>query len=251
MTAGIEQSIADHLEQESNDVEPEPEKEQIYDFSIYEEGHTKYSSNFGAPPPGPGQLGCFGFIVMYMVNRNHSRARQDKKSLISRNKVKTGFKQSARRLKERTRSMLSLASTNWRNSGIFSSNVNLSTRSRHNSAVDPCPSEFEGGAGASGRQRHMSMQDRVEMYNTVLEIEQEDKEQKPKTIQRKNSKVMFEPPQLEVTKETNKNDDEAAAKVEEVEAEVHQKISVQQAPRSRKVSKISIFEFVPEEAESK
>ena len=59
------------------------------------------------------------------------------------------------------------------------------------------------------------MQDRVEMYNTVLEMEQEDKKE-PETIQRKNSKVMFEPPQLEVTNENEK------VVTEEVEAEVHQ-----------------------------
>jgi len=177
---------------------------------------------------------------MYMVNRNQRRARLNQKSLISRNRVKTGFKQSARRLKERTLSMISLASTNWRSS----SNVNLSTRSRHNSAADPSPSEGEGIASTSGRKRHMSMQDRVEMYNTVLEMEQEDKKE-PETIQRKNSKVMFEPPQLEVTNENEK------VVTEEVEAEVHQKINVPMAPRSRKVSKVSLFEFVPEEVESK
>ena len=70
----------------------EPEKEQLYDFSIYEEGDTKYSSNFRNAP----KMGCFGFIVMYMVNRNQRRARLNQKSLISRNRVKTGFKQSAR-----------------------------------------------------------------------------------------------------------------------------------------------------------
>ena len=70
----------------------EPDKEQLYDFSIYEEGDTKYSSNFRNAP----KMGCFGFIVMYMVNRNQRRARLNQKSLISRNRVKTGFKQSAR-----------------------------------------------------------------------------------------------------------------------------------------------------------
>ena len=74
------------------------------------------------------------------------------------------------------------------------------------------------------------MQDRVEMYNTVLEMEQEDKKE-PETIQRKNSKVMFEPPQLEVTNENEK------VVTEDVEAEVHQVKTELLAPRK-------IFEYI-------
>ena len=47
----------------------------------------------------PAQMGCFGFLVMYFVTKNHQRVAENRKSLISRNKgFKTGLRQSARYL---------------------------------------------------------------------------------------------------------------------------------------------------------
>ena len=55
-----------------------------YDFSIYEEGETKYRP---APKLGGNQhMGCFGIIFMYFVHKNQEKARKNHKSLISRNK---------------------------------------------------------------------------------------------------------------------------------------------------------------------
>ena len=83
-----------------------------------------------------------------------------------------------------------------------------------------------GSRHQSTRKRHMSMQDRVEMYNTVMALEDEDSsgvgtsmEDKPVATAaprvRKTSKVMFEPPpEIEVgSVEDGK---------ESVTAEVHQ-----------------------------
>ena len=87
------------------------------------------------------------------------------------------------------------------------------------------------------------MQDRVELYNTALELDTEAEEAalaRPRV--RKSSKVMFEAPRpaLEVTAE--------GVRVVErvVEAEVQQEPPPASA-RTRKVSKVSMFEFVPEE----
>ena len=100
----------------------------VFDFSVYEEGQTKYSDNFDAKP---GQLGCFGLILMYFVHKNHEKARKNHRSLISRNRgFKTGIKRSVRKLQERTMSMISLASTNWRHSrmNLAGSMANLASR---------------------------------------------------------------------------------------------------------------------------
>lgn len=104
------------------------EEQEIFDFSVYEEGQTKYSDNFGSKP---GQLGCFGLILMYFVHKNQEKARKNHKSLISRNRgFKTGIKRSVRKLQERTMSMISLASTNWRQSrmNLAGSMANLAAR---------------------------------------------------------------------------------------------------------------------------
>ena len=63
----------------------------------------------------------------------------------------------------------------------------------------------------------MSMQDRVEMYNTVLALEDEASKEAGEVTgrQRKSSKVMFEHPKIEMT-------DEGARVVDLVQAEVHQ-----------------------------
>lgn len=75
----------------------------------------------------------------------------------------------------------------------------------------------------STRKRHMSMQDRVDMYNTVMALEDEDSNDvsvmEDKMVAagprvRKTSKVMFEPPEIEVA--------HADDGKESVTAEVHQ-----------------------------
>ena len=111
-------------------------------------------------------------------------------------------------------------------------------RTRHQSHSDP-----SAPVGVAGRRRHLSMQDRVELYNTALELDTEAEEAataRPRV--RKSSKVMFEAPRpaLEVTAE--------GVRVVErvVEAEVQQEPPPASA-RTRKVSKVSMFEFVPEE----
>ena len=86
-------------------------------------------------------------------------------------------------------------------------------RSRHNSM-----STSDTSGVKQARKRHLSMQDRVEMYNTVMALEEEQdntlEETKvaPGTRVRKTSKVMFEPPELD------------AAQDGKVTAEVHQVI---------------------------
>ena len=161
------------------------------------------------------------------------------------------------KLKTRTMSALSVASTNWRQSRLnlatSTTNLNLRyrkvstylyvdhdcllARTRHQSSSDP-----SAAVGVSGRRRHLSMQDRVELYNTALELDTEAEEAalaRPRV--RKSSKVMFEAPRpaLEVTAE-------GVRVVERVEAEVQQEPPPASA-RTRKVSKVSMFEFVPEE----
>ena len=90
------------------------------------------------------------------------------------------------------------------------------------------------------------MQDRVELYNTALELDTEAEEAataRPRV--RKSSKVMFEAPRpaLEVTAEGVRVVERDAVRVE---AEVQQEPPPASA-RTRKVSKVSMFEFVPEE----
>merc|ERR1719341_1682194 len=182
---------------------------------------TKYTDKFGA---APGQhIGCFGSIVMYFVNKKQQKARKNHKSLISRNqKVKRGFNRSVRRLKDRTMSMMSVASTNWKSSRMHlaESMTNLSMRSRRPSKVDSLP----------GRSRHMSMQDRLETYNEELASDSSV----PPPRARKVSKISFDAPI-----------------VPQVVAPPSPPKDRQQVPsiRARKVSKVSMFEFVPEEKE--
>ena len=68
---------------DDNDQEPADEFVEHYDFSIYEEGETKFqaSSGFG----GKQHFGCFGPILMYFVHKNQEKARRNHRSLISRN----------------------------------------------------------------------------------------------------------------------------------------------------------------------
>ena len=87
-----------------------------YDFSIYEEGDTKFKST---PVLGGKHLGCFGLILMYVVHKNQEKARRNQKSFISRNQqFRKGLSKSVRKLKERTVSMISVASTNWKESKL-------------------------------------------------------------------------------------------------------------------------------------
>ena len=72
----------DEMASDSDDPHPR-EIIENYDFSIYEEGETKYRA---APKLGANQhLGCFGLIFMYFVHKNQEKARKNHKSLISRN----------------------------------------------------------------------------------------------------------------------------------------------------------------------
>ena len=117
---------------------------------------------------------------------------------------------------------------------MYSDHTTAAARTRHQSHSDP-----SAPVGVAGRRRHLSMQDRVELYNTALELDTEAEEAataRPRV--RKSSKVMFEAPRpaLEVTAEG----------VRVVEAEVQQEPPPASA-RTRKVSKVSMFEFVPEE----
>ena len=121
---------------------------------------------------------------------------------------------------------------------MYSDHTTAAARTRHQSHSDP-----SAPVGVAGRRRHLSMQDRVELYNTALELDTEAEEAataRPRV--RKSSKVMFEAPRpaLEVTAE--------GVRVVErvVEAEVQQEPPPASA-RTRKVSKVSMFEFVPEE----
>ena len=211
-----------------------------------------------------------------VVFRKQEKVRERRKSLISRNRgFRAEFRKSVRyryrgyllcvvsvfvmcsKLKTRTMSALSVASTNWRQSRLnlatSTTNLNLRyrkvstylymdhdcrlARTRHQSHSDP-----SAAVGVAGRRRHLSMQDRVELYNTALELDTEAEEAalaRPRV--RKSSKVMFEAPRpaLEVTAE-------GVRVVERVEAEVQQEPPPASA-RTRKVSKVSMFEFVPEE----
>lgn len=141
-------------------------------YKIPDEGETKFRGGFR---PG-GSVGCFGMIVMFFVNKKVEKISKNRKSLISRNRgFKSELRKSVRRLKERTLSMVSLASSNWKQSRMnlssSISNISLKERTRRASAVDQSQSQ---GREVTGRRRHMSMQDRVEMYNTVLALEQEE-----------------------------------------------------------------------------
>ena len=81
-------------EEEEHDCEKSKADDDVYDFSIYEEGETKYSDHFG---PKPGHLGCFGLILMYFVNKKQEQIRKNQKSLISRNRgFGKGLKKSVR-----------------------------------------------------------------------------------------------------------------------------------------------------------
>ena len=125
---------------------------------------------------------------------------------------------------------------------MYSDYTTAAARTRHQSHSDP-----SAPVGVAGRRRHLSMQDRVELYNTALELDTEAEEAataRPRV--RKSSKVMFEAPRpaLEVTAEGVRVVERDAVRV--VEAEVQQEPPPASA-RTRKVSKVSMFEFVPEE----
>ena len=125
---------------------------------------------------------------------------------------------------------------------MYSDYTTAPARTRHQSHSDP-----SAAVGVAGRRRHLSMQDRVELYNTALELDTEAEEAataRPRV--RKSSKVMFEAPRpaLEVTAEGVRVVERETVRV--VEAEVQQEPPPASA-RTRKVSKVSMFEFVPEE----
>ena len=124
---------------------------------------------------------------------------------------------------------------------MYSDHTTAPARTRHQSHSDP-----SAAVSVAGRRRHLSMQDRVELYNTALELDTEAEEAataRPRV--RKSSKVMFEAPRpaLEVTAEGVRVVERDAVRVE---AEVQQEPPPASA-RTRKVSKVSMFEFVPEE----
>ena len=99
-----------------------------YDFSVYEEGDTKYQPT---PVLGGKHFGCFGLILMYFVHKNNEKTRRYKMSFISRNQqFKKELSKSVKKLKDRTVSMLSIASTNWKESrlNLASTMTNLSGR---------------------------------------------------------------------------------------------------------------------------
>ena len=128
---------------------------------------------------------------------------------------------------------------------MYSDHTTAAARTRHQSHSDP-----SAAVGVAGRRRHLSMQDRVELYNTALELDTEAEEAataRPRV--RKSSKVMFEAPRpaLEVTAEGVRVVERVERDtVRVVEAEVQQEPPPASA-RTRKVSKVSMFEFVPEE----
>ena len=91
--------------------------------------------------------------------------------------------------------------------------------------------------------RHMSMQDRVDMYNKDLEETSKVEQEQEKV--RRTSRVMFDPPRIE-----SNEDVVTVVETSSTEAEVHQVPQQGNKPaatRTRKVSKVSMFEFVPEE----
>ena len=101
--------------------------------------------------------------------------------------------------------------------------ANIVPRSRHNSMIDTGDSMLNK---ITRRKRHMSMQDRVEMYNTVIALEEEAGVDTTavagaKSRVRKTSKVMFGPPDLSQLTDDD-NTDNAAADVNNVTAEIHQ-----------------------------
>ena len=68
-------------------------EDNIFDYSIYDSGETKYAKTFGPQQ----SLGCFSMVVMYFVNRKQEQVRKHRKSLISRNKgFKSEFRNSVR-----------------------------------------------------------------------------------------------------------------------------------------------------------
>jgi len=210
-------AVQEDAEEISIQEDVEEDLEERYYKYENEDEEVKFSDKFGAPP-GP-DLGCFGSIVMYFVNKKQKKVRKNHKSLISRNqRIKRGVGRSMKKMKERTVSMLSIASTNWKASKMHlaESMMNLPTRSRH-----PSKSDFKI---ETTRSRHVSMQDRLEMYNE--EFTSPVPELQPR--ERKTSKVAFEAPDISQL----------------VVPASHPSVP---APRTRKVSKMSMFEFVPEE----
>ena len=171
---------------------------------------------------------------MFFVNKKQEKVRKNHKSLISRNqRLKRDVRRSVRRLKDRTASMMSLASTNWRNSrmNLAESMNNLSTRSKNSSKADTLPA-FSRNENST-KTRHLSMQDRLEAYNQELD----DAAPVPKPRVRKTSKVVFDGPTV-----TAQGLDQLNTVGPQVE-----RLVVAPTVRTRKVSKISMFEFVPEE----
>ena len=211
------------FEEISMDEEYEENKEGHFHCDLDDE-NIKYTEKFGSvPDPG---IGCFGAIVMYLVHKKHAKVRKNNKSFISRNqRFKRGVNHSMKKLKERTISMMSIASTNWKSSRMHlaESMTSLSMKTRHNSKADSLPA----------RTRHMSMQDRLEMYNEELDSDKGNDKVQPRV--RKVSKVAFEAP-------TELQPDNTSSPATNTHIQVP-------ATRTRKVSKMSMFEFVPEEQE--
>merc|ERR1711915_498585 len=219
------------VEKHSESVDADPEEISIHEeeedtVNYYrcdpDDEETMYSDKFGTMPT-TADPGCFGSIILYFVNKKQKKVRKNHKSLISRNqRVKKGFNRSIKKLKDRTTSMMSVASTNFKNSRthLAESMTNLSIRSRH-----PSASRTES---LPARMRHMSMQDRLETYNEELASEEQNAKE------RKVSTISFDVPTIVppvITTEPPTSEKPASVN------------------RARKVSKISAFEFVPEEKE--
>ena len=111
----IDESHHDPGDDVADGTEPSKEIGDNYDFSVYEEGETKFKPT----KLGDKHFGCFGLILMYFVHKNQEKTRRNKKSFISRNQqFRKEFSRSVKKLKDRTVSMMSIASTNWRESRL-------------------------------------------------------------------------------------------------------------------------------------
>ena len=212
----------DNPEEIISNVEVYENSDDCYKYDTEEEEEDKRDLNkFGTNPKA--KIGCFGSLMMYFVNKKQKKIRKHHVSLISRNRgFRHGFNRSMRKLKDRTVSMMSIASTNWKSSRMHlaESMTNISSRSsRKTSKADSLPA----------RMRHLSMQDRLETYNEELAYGQDNNQ----PITRKTSKISFEPPSSSFapSSPTDKS------------------LNLPAGGRARKISKISTFEFLPEENE--
>ena len=127
----VEIDVARHEpagEEVAEETQSPEEIRENYDFSLYEEGETKFKPT---PVLGGKHFGCFGMILMYFVQKNNEKTQRNKKSFISRNQqFRKELGKSLKKMRDRTVSMMSIASTNWRESrlNLASSMTNLPGR---------------------------------------------------------------------------------------------------------------------------